>query len=121
MDRADDIGLRQHQQIVVAFQVVRVRRELGPAIVGFTELVALDHRTHRAVEDQDALLEQGGELGSTVGLHVRVAEQRVGYEILAPALLRTGVRSTGKSSRDVITSPARGHNEAAARMIDLRS
>ena len=30
------------------------------AVVGLGQLVALDHRAHRAVEDHDALLEQPG-------------------------------------------------------------
>ena len=31
------------------------------AVVGLVELVALDHRAHRAVEDHDALLQQRGQ------------------------------------------------------------
>ena len=69
MDLADDLRLRQHQQVVVALQVVRVVGEALAAIVGLVEPVALDHRAHGAVEDQDALLEQGGELVGAVGLH----------------------------------------------------
>jgi hypothetical protein len=39
------------------------------AIVGLLQLVPLDHGAHRAVEDEDALLQQGSEFGGTVGLH----------------------------------------------------
>jgi hypothetical protein len=31
----------------------------------------LDHRPHRAVEDQDAAVEERGDLGGAVGLHGR--------------------------------------------------
>ena len=58
VDRANDVGPRQHQEVVVALEVVRMAGEAGAAIVGLAEPVALDHRAHRAVQDQDALLEQ---------------------------------------------------------------
>jgi len=48
---------------------VRVRRERSAAIVGFAELVALDHRPHRPVEDQNATFEERAKFGSTIGLH----------------------------------------------------
>ena len=68
VDAADDRGLGQHQQVVVAFEVVRVIGEARAAVVGFLQTVALDHRAHGAVEDEQALLEQGGKFGGTVGL-----------------------------------------------------
>ena len=34
------------------------------AVVGFDQLVALDHRAHRAVKDDDALLQDGGQQGA---------------------------------------------------------
>ncbi len=55
---ADDVGPRQHQQVVVALQVARVILEALAAEVGLGQLVPLDHRAHRAVEDEDALREQ---------------------------------------------------------------
>ena len=64
MHGLDDVGLGQREQIVVAFQVargaVRVVRvaaagETFAAIAGFVELVALQHRAHRAVDDEDAV------------------------------------------------------------------
>ena len=42
------------EQIVVAAQVARVIREPLAAEVRLGQLVALDHRAHRAVEDEDA-------------------------------------------------------------------
>ncbi len=55
---ADDPRLRDRQQLVVALHVTREILEALAAIRGLVELVALDHRAHRAVEDQDALPEQ---------------------------------------------------------------
>jgi hypothetical protein len=51
MDAADDAGLGQHQQVVVALEVVRVILEAFAAVVGLLQAVALDHGAHRAVED----------------------------------------------------------------------
>jgi hypothetical protein len=42
--------------------------------------MALDHRAHRAVENQDVLFEAGGEFGGTVRLH--------GYPLLLHGLVR---------------------------------
>ncbi len=69
VDCPDDVGLRQRKQIVVALEVMVVRDERGAAILGLAELVALDHRSHRPVEDENPLLEERGELGSAIGLH----------------------------------------------------
>jgi hypothetical protein len=57
MDLFDDVRLRQRQQIVRAFQVARVLRELRAAKPILVQPVALDHRAHRAVDDQDSLLQ----------------------------------------------------------------
>ena len=57
MDGADDVGTRQHQHIAVSAQVLGVILEAVAAEVRFRQLVALDHRAHRTVEDQHALLE----------------------------------------------------------------
>ena len=59
----DDVRLRQGEQVVVALEVVRKVGETFAAIVGFAELVGLDHRPHRAVQDEDALGEQGMQQG----------------------------------------------------------
>jgi hypothetical protein len=55
----DDLRLGQAQQVVVALEVVGEIGEALAAIIGFGQLVRLDHRPHRPVEDQDALGEQG--------------------------------------------------------------
>ena len=53
-----DVGARQDQQIVVALEILRVILEPLAAEVRLGQLVALDHRPHRAVEDEDALRER---------------------------------------------------------------
>ena len=74
MDRADVVRLRERQEVVVALQVVAVvvqaagRHAAEGALV---EPELLDHRAHRAVEDQDAAVEQAGEVFGAVGLHGR--------------------------------------------------
>ena len=72
VDVADDVGPRQHQQVVVALEVaVMIVQAAGrrAAEVGLAEPALLDHRAPRAVEDEDALAEEAGELGGAVGLH----------------------------------------------------
>ncbi len=57
MDRADDVGTRQHEHIAVPAQVLGVIFEALAAEIRLRQLVALDHRAHRTVEDEHALLE----------------------------------------------------------------
>ena len=58
VDFADDRGLRERQKVVVAFEIAREVLEALAAIAGLIELVALDHGAHRAVQYDDALVEQ---------------------------------------------------------------
>ncbi len=55
MDLADDLGLAEHQQIVVALEIVGVVLEALAAIAGLVKLVALNHGAHGAIENEDAL------------------------------------------------------------------
>ena len=64
---ADHVRAGEHEQIVVAPQIASVGREPRPAEVGLAEPPALDHRTHRAVEDEDAFSGGGGEGGQGCG------------------------------------------------------
>ena len=66
MDLADDVGPGERQQVVVALQVVVVIGQQRAAEVGFVQPITLDHRTHRAVDEQDAL---GELLAEAVGGH----------------------------------------------------
>ena len=59
----DDVGTRQHEHVVVAAQLLGMRREALAAEILFGQLVALDHRAHRAVEHEDALRPAGVRVG----------------------------------------------------------
>ena len=59
VDLADDVGPRQHQEVVVPLEVARVVREARPAEVRLLQAAALHHGAHRAVEHEDAAGEQG--------------------------------------------------------------
>ncbi len=58
VNAGDGVGTRQHEKIVVALEIPRVVLEALAAEVRFREVAALDHRPHRAIEDEDPLLEQ---------------------------------------------------------------
>jgi hypothetical protein len=58
VDAADDIGARQHEYVAVAFEIARVRAEPFSPELLLRQLVALNHRPHRAVEDEDAVREK---------------------------------------------------------------
>ena len=71
VDVTHKIGSRQHQQIVVAAQVDRMIGETLSAKLSLGQPEALDHRPHRAVEQQNAPRQQfaqsclgGGRWGS---------------------------------------------------------
>jgi hypothetical protein len=81
MDRGDDVGTREHQQIVVASQLAGMRRQPLAAEVGLGQLVTLDHRAHGAVEDENPRREQRVELCACVRLH-RHAFKRVNDDVL---------------------------------------
>ena len=73
VDLGDDVGPRQHEDVVVAPQIVRMVREPLAAEIGFGQLMPLDHRPHRAVEDEDALRRAGAvEFGANVWVMVIV-------------------------------------------------
>ncbi len=59
VDATDDLRSGQHQQVVVAFEVVRMILEPLAAIIRLLQVVTLDHRAHRTVEDEQALGEEG--------------------------------------------------------------
>ena len=49
VNRLDDFGFSQHQQVVIALQIAMPIRKLRPAIIRFGQFIALYHRAHRAV------------------------------------------------------------------------
>ena len=58
VDRADDVRAREHEDVAVALQIARMCANRVAAEVRFRQLVPLDHRPHRAVEDEDPAFEQ---------------------------------------------------------------
>ena len=78
VDLANHVRLRQRQELVVALQMQLDTRhrevaEALAAIRGLVELVALDHRPHRAVDDEDAPREQFGQDAGGVDGHGRTS------------------------------------------------
>ena len=71
VDRADEIGLGEAQQVVVALEQRLGSGKTGAPIVFLGEAMALDHGTHRPVDHEDAALHRGDEGPGEVGiLHV---------------------------------------------------
>ncbi len=58
MDRLDDLRLGQVEQIIVPFRSRAQSLNRSPRKPGFVQLVRLDHRAHRPVEDDDPLAQQ---------------------------------------------------------------
>ncbi len=67
VDRSDDVGPGQREEVVVPAQVARMTGETFAAEVGLGQPVALDHRAHRAVHDEDPLSGQRAEEGQPAG------------------------------------------------------
>jgi len=61
MDLPDHIRLREAQQIVGTTQLGLPLGETLAAKVRFLQPTGLDHRPHRAIQNQDALAQQGQE------------------------------------------------------------
>ena len=58
VDRAHHVGLGQAQEVAVAADVPGVIAEALPAPVGLAQVLLLEHRAHRPVEDQDPFREE---------------------------------------------------------------
>ncbi len=59
VNAADDVGLAQHEKVVVSFHGLVEVGKAGAPVGGLVQLVALDHRAHRTVDEQDPLLRLG--------------------------------------------------------------
>ncbi len=88
VNRADELRLGEHEQVVRALEVDRRVGEARAAEVGFTEPVALDHRPHRAVEDQDPAVEERAKLVGLVRLHITRPSRRSGWGACESAVSR---------------------------------
>src|ERR1044072_9494218 len=56
MNAFNDVGLSKHQKVVVAFEVAGPIFKTFSPVIGFFKLMALDHGSHSAVNDQDSFL-----------------------------------------------------------------
>jgi hypothetical protein len=94
MDVADQLRLRQREQVVVAAKLARPRaKALAPKIL-FGQARALDHRPHGAIEHQDAA---GKQLGKLAGFrcrhgHPEKEKARSAFAGNGPLVLRSGTR-----------------------------
>src|SRR5207237_7879546 len=81
------------EEVVGALEVARVRREALAAVRRLVQPVALDHRAHRPVEDEDASAEEVVKLGGAVGLrHECLQKTKRPAKFAGPleSLLRSG-------------------------------
>jgi len=120
VDLADHLRLRQHEDVVVAFDVVPVAGKARAAVPGLVQPVALDHRAHRAVHDEDAPFEQRGDEVGAVGLHGERFAAAWFKRILA-----SGCEPLHPSERDggvpVISVKPAAITHPSARVVDCRS
>jgi hypothetical protein len=68
MDGLNDVGTGERQQVVVPAEVVGMGGKAIAAEVRLGELMLLDHRAHRAVQNDDTLRQEMAQFGSGVGL-----------------------------------------------------
>ena len=59
MDVANDEGRSQRQHVVTSLQFLRMVGKAGPSEVLFTQLIALNHRTHGTIKDKNLVLVNG--------------------------------------------------------------
>jgi hypothetical protein len=93
VDGLDDGGLRERQHVAVALQVVRMVGELRAPEVGLLQAVRLQHRAHRPVDDDDALLEQRPEARGRVQHPASLAGLRRAVRLMTGRPQRTTMRS----------------------------
>ena len=79
VDLADDVWACQAEQLVIAFDINVVLRETCTTVVGFTQFILLNHRAHCTIKDDDALLQN---LGEVVGAGVMHDVTCVGVNLL---------------------------------------
>ncbi len=102
MNVAHQRRLRQREQVVIAAQLSRPVTETRAAVVLLGKARALDHRAHRAVEEQDALAEQRLQLRV---LHVRHYDS-IEKEKGPLSLRRNGPLATRVSLAEFVRRPA---------------
>ena len=55
MNLLDHLGLREDEDLRAVLQQKRMFRESGPFVIFLGRLIGIDHRAHRAVEDENPL------------------------------------------------------------------
>ncbi len=77
MDLLEHLRPGQREDVAGAFEVARVAGEARAAERGLVEAVGLDLGAHRAVEDEDALLEEAFQFCAAVRLcHLGVSPEK---------------------------------------------
>ena len=99
MDRSDDVGPRQRQQIIVTPQVAPVVNEAITAIARLVEAVPLDHGAHGTVDNQDALRCKFMQTSLTLGTRLHI-DRRDGIRHCR-SMSRTGIQRTRHCVRQV--------------------
>lgn len=66
MDATNRLPLREREDVDVVFKVFIVIAKTLPAKAGFIEAEGVDHRAHRAIENEDSLGEQITEQVATI-------------------------------------------------------
>ncbi len=83
MDCANDVGAHQRQNVIVALQIASVSPKPLATESALIQLVLLDHRTHRTVEQHNSLLQQLAKSFDALGARSLVrrhdAERRSGH------------------------------------------
>jgi len=74
MDLFDDLRLGELEQLEIALEMFRrMRLEARPSVLFLGKFVALHHRPHCAIEQDDALAEEGFERMNGCGVHGEAA------------------------------------------------
>ena len=105
MEAADRVRLGEDEKVVVAAQVARPVGEARAAKLGLAEAQRLDHRPHRAVEDEDA--RRGGALSWSWTLGID-------WLLLLTTPPRYFASSDSSASRRLTISSRRSSTSAAA-------
>ena len=97
MDLLDDGGAREAEDVVGTLEVTRMGGELRAAVGRLVEPVALDHRPHRSVEDEDAAIEQLTKFGGTVRLCHSILQKKKKPRLKLRGISRSRTQSTAGS------------------------
>ena len=62
MNVSDDLGLRQRQQVIIATYIAAIVSKSLTPIAHLIEAMPLDHRAHRAIDNQNALFDRSTQL-----------------------------------------------------------